>query len=491
VDKEELLKQSLNAATQLVTLKKLPEAEMLLLRLLDVHGDKVEAHNLLGMVFYAQGKYKDAAGEFAACMALEPDVVDHVNNRLLALAELGEVNEAERLYKEALDIHPHNNLLRNNYALLLRSTGRLEEAIDWMRDLALQYRLDFHYKLNLASTLMEARQMDEAKYWLDKILEDRPFEPVAHVALAHWHFVQKQFAKGWPHYEYRFAYYPQAKAYTDRFPRDKDWFGESPLEGKTVLAYCEQGVGDSIQFARYIPVLKEMGAEVIYHCHPSVHLLMSGLCRVTHVDVETPPPYDYSVSVMSLPLLLDFPETKSPYLAFPVTQGFDPLNYYNPSHKNIGVVWAGNPAHQDDQKRSCHLNEFRSLHDMEGVKLFSFQKELAPRMYKGNKRVFDYAGEGTEGMSLVHLGDQLKSFAETAVLLEHLDGLVTVDTAIAHLAGALGVKTALLLPWNCDWRWGREGDRTCWYPSVTLCRQDAAGDWPSAITKAKRWAEAL
>jgi Flp pilus assembly protein TadD len=490
LDKETLVANSLKTAGQLFQLKKFPEAELLLWKANDVLPDNVGVHNLLGLLFFSQGKYKEAVERFSACTDLEPDLIDHVNNKLLSLCELGEKDEAMTLYQSGLEKHPGNLLLRNNYALLLRSLGNLVEAAEMMRELAVQHPEDFHFKLNLASTLMEAREMVEARSWLDAIIEQKPDEPVGHVALGHWHLVQGLYVEGWPHYEYRLSFYPQAKAYVQRFPRDLAWDGKSPLEGKKVLVYCEQGVGDSIHFARYVPELRKRGAEVILHCHPSLHPLLLGWCQTTHVDLEEPPRHDYNVSILSLPLLLGFPETPCPYLRWPYV---DPkfANFCDRNVLNLGVVWAGNPAHQDDQKRSCFLSDFRTLHDEPGVKLYSFQKELAPRMYRGCKDVFDYAGAGTEGMKLVHLGDELHSFRDTAAHLWCMDGVVTVDTALAHLAGALGIRTALLLPYNCDWRWGRGGDRTHWYPNVTLCRQDSIGDWPSAMNKARQWLRKL
>lgn len=486
---ELIVTQSLTTAGKLLGIRRHAESELLLRQTLKVAGEHglhelgLKARNLLGLVMVGKGDYESAKAEFAACREADPENYEYLNNLAMCVGEWGDYPKAEAMYREAIALNPDNQSAKNNLALMLRSIGRLDEAVAIQRELW-EATPDYRYGLNLSSTLVEAKKMDEAHAVLEVICRDQPEEAVVRVAMGHMLFLAKRFEEGWPHYEYRFGYYPQAKAYCSRFPRDRAWDGRADLAGKTVVAFCEQGIGDMIQFARYCPLLHERGARVVLHCHPALHSLYKSLPWVAdtcHMNEGPIPEYDYNVSVLSLPLLLGFPRVEAEYLRRPVAA----MKEYE-GKLPVGVVWAGNPGHPNDRIRSCPLAALKPIHDLPHVKLFSFQKELAPRAYKGVPGVFDLSA-GAEGMKLVHLGDMLETFEDTARLMAAMQYVVTVDTAVAHLAGSMGIPTCLLVAHNPDWRWGMDGVRTEWYPSMRLFRQEVLGEWGPVADEVADW----
>jgi Flp pilus assembly protein TadD len=478
-DIDKLAKQAMSTATQLINIGKHKEAEMVLNQLLKVSPTR-EVRNLLGLSLMNHGEYQAALEQFQ--LILEEDNPESHNNLALALVEIGRSDEAIRHYHKALKLDPNNPIYHNNLGLELRIRGQLDDALKCFEQ-SLNIQNDKFTQLNYGSTLLEKKRLTEALDSFEAAVHLDPNFAAAHISVAYCLFLMGDWANGWAEYEYRFNHYPMAKLYRQVYPLDGQWDGMENLSGKKIILYGEQGVGDIIHFVRYAKLLKEEGAYIILHCPPGLNSLMmqqgyiDDTLNVNQIDSPLPL-HDFHASLLSLPHLLRHPRVPDcPYLK--VERKGQGMKQYDKYFK-VGIVWAGNAEHPHDNKRSCHLKYFQPLHDLEGVKLFSFQWDLRLRKYHRSDKVVDFA-EGADQLKAVHLGYHIQDWSDTAALLQEMNFIVSVDTAVLHLAGALNVPAAGLLSYVPDWRWMTEGDSTIWYKSMKLFRQEKAGDWESVL----------
>ncbi|MGE3907622.1 MAG: glycosyltransferase family 9 protein, partial [Reyranellaceae bacterium] len=259
------------------------------------------------------------------------------------------------------------------------------------------------------------------------------------------------------------------------------WQGE-PLAGKTLLLCSEQGAGDAIMFMRYLPLLRERGATVIVECLPPLRRLFEHLAGVADVVVkgEKLPPFDLHVAPIDLPLLfgttVDTVPADVPYLPWPTPEDEPAVRLEAPSGRRIGLVWAGNPSHRHDRWRSIH--DVRLL-----APLFDVPKTVFYNLQFG-ARANDFVLAGL-GHRIVRLGDErIVDFWHLAGFVKQMDLVISVDTAVCHLAGALGVPTWTLLAYGGEWRWMGEREDSPWYPTMRLFRQKVRNDWPETIARA-------
>jgi hypothetical protein len=264
--------------------------------------------------------------------------------------------------------------------------------------------------------------------------------------------------------------------------RAPPWLGTPRLAGKTILLHAEQGFGDTVQFARYAPLLARAGAKVLLEVQPELKELLSGLDGVSAVLArgDRLPRFDWHCPLASLPLAMNTElatvPARSPYLSAPPQRvaRWRPRLEALPSRR-VAIAWSGRATHANDRNRSIALAELEPLIAMPEFRFVSIQRELRPAdaaRLAGDPRI-------------THLGDELADFADTAAVLSLVEMLICVDTSVAHVAGALGRPTYVLLPFQPDWRWGLEGKHSPWYPpAVTLFRQQRPGDWPGVIERA-------
>jgi hypothetical protein len=303
-------------------------------------------------------------------------------------------------------------------------------------------------------------------------------------ATAHWNraltWLQAgNYERGWPEYEWRWR---RKRSRPREFARPR-WEG-GPLGGRTVLLRCEQGLGDAIQFVRYAPLVRERGGPVVLECPRRLLSLFSrceGIDRLV-AEGDPLPAFDVQAPLMSLPALLGTTlatvPARVPYLSADpaLVEQWGARVAPLPGFR-VGITWQGNPRHKWDAHRSIRLASFASLARLEGIHLVSLQREHGTeqlRSLAGRFSVTDLAREPAASP-----GD----FAETAALLEHLDLVVTVDTATAHLAGALGVPVWVALSTISDWRWLLDRDDSPWYPTMRLFRQRRQGDWDDVFAR--------
>jgi FkbM family methyltransferase len=403
-----------------------------------------ELHNMRGLTLQRQDKLEAAVDAYKVSVALKPDEVLTLNNLGTALHCLDRSDEAEAAFREALRINPEFSMALYNLGNVLKDTLRFEEAMKCY-ERAIELRPDYaDAHLNYGCVLLQHRE---------------------------WQ-------RGWAEYEWRWKVPDLIPLAQVEIPR---WTGE-PIKGKRVLVLAEQGNGDSLQFARYLPLLRKLGAEVYMRCPKEVSPLIS---RVPEADVHIVhesiplPPFDYHAPLMSLPALLHDSYAEIPAKPYLVTEPrrrayfASKLGARKSGKLRIGIVWGGNPDQMDDHHRSAPLDQLQELWDMPDIRWIALQKGgHLPELLEGSYPIEDWSTE-------------LETFDDTAALMQELDGVVSVCSSPLHLAGALGVRSVGMLCWASDWRWQRETSETPWYPSVTLVRQPQRNDWKSIASQVK------
>lgn len=490
-------------------------AEIILKQCLKCDPENNAALQLLGLCKHRMGENAEAIEIIQTVLDLDPESADNWNNLGLAYGGLGNQKKAIECISKAIELNPEQFLFQNNLALQYRSLGDYENAINCMRK-AINLGEKPQLWLNLGGMYGELKNLAEAKKCFENAIKIDPEYAAAYVDLAFVYHLSGDWKNGFAAYEWRFFYYPQMKFYHNSYDMEKLWDGKKDVNGKRVLVYGEQGLGDIIQFVRYAKFLKERGAHVIVHCPASLDSVIrriEGVDETTNRDIyndkgEKFPEYDYQFSMMSFPYLLDNHKIcGKPYIQ-PATFAFK--DYIKSEYKgtfNVGIVWAGSPAHPHDQKRSIPLKHFRVLHDTPGVKLFSLQMEGAKRQYGvtyrtvdeklknlkdvclekfiPEKGVVDYNAD-CDDLKIVDLTTMIQSFDDTATILAGLDLVICCDTATAHMAGSMGVPVWVAIPFNPDWRWTLNGETTPWYDSMKLYRQPKKDDWTSVFEQIQK-----
>jgi hypothetical protein len=400
-----------------------------------------------------------------------------------AATALGQAGQAEALRRQVLALEPGHASTANNLAVLLIRRGALDEAEALVRSLLERESDHIEARYNLALILQRRGLLEDAVEQARAVLARRPEHERSPYLISQSLLVLGRYAEAWPYYEARTL--PANAAGSIYLPpfAYPAWRGE-PLAAKSIVIWMEQGLGDEIMMARYPAMLKAMGAtQVTWVCKPAMTPLLR---RADGIDTLLAaegrlnvPTHDYWTLPMSMPggcgTTLDTIPSTFPYI------GVDPaararatalLDDGRPGLK-VGLAWKGNAALSNDANRSLPgLAALAPLWSVAGARFFSLQKGQAE----------DEAAAPPPGQPLVALGPHLTDFGETAAVIEQLDLVVSVDTAVAHLAGALGKPASVLLPATAtDWRWGRERADSPWYPSLTLYRQPTPGDWRAAI----------
>jgi tetratricopeptide (TPR) repeat protein len=479
----ELVERAVTTAEDYIKNQKYADAEALLKQTLRVNPECKEALRMLSILLVNGQKGKEAIDYYEKLLLLDPNDFEALNNVALCYASVDDRDKAIERLTKAVILYPDNPAAYTNLAIQLKNQSRFDEAFDMYR-LGIEHLPnipELHYNYGIA--LAEDFIFEDAIVQYKKAIELKPDFASAHWNLGLIQLLLGNYKEGWEEYEWRFEYAPVFKKFKQRF-LGTEWTGQAS-NNKTILVYNEQGAGDAIHFARYLPALKEKGFKVILEVSSELVDLMSkckGVDQVVPQRTRKMPTYDYYVSIGSLPRLLgiDKPIWDGPYLEPTGQIDSEAFESYGKAFK-IGICWAGNPVHKYDNHRSCFLKHFKPLNNLPNTKLFSLQKDARPRFWAG-QGVVDLT-EGCEDMGIVDMGDLLINFNYTAAIMRSMDAIVTVDTAIAHIAGAMGLKCYLLLPYMPDWRWGLANKTTEWYPTVQLVRQSKLGDYESRLKK--------
>jgi len=448
------------------------EAVAVLRRAVELRPQWPEAHFQLGRMLHRQGQIGAAAQAYGRACELRPDFLEAHNNLGNALKESGQLEEAERVLRHTLNIPPAHPGVYCNLGAVLTEQGRLDEAIAALHH---ALRLDARHPeihTNLGLALFEKGEYAEAEAAYGRALELMPTHGNARFNYACLLLLRGDFAGGWPLYEARWDVLLQPLLARFTCPA---WDGGEPA-GRTVLLHAEQGFGDAIQFIRYAPQAAECGAHILVQA-PSLLTPLLGAARGVEEVITTGDPlpqFDFHLPMLSLPMVFQTtPENLPhdvPYLSADATRSAawkERLGSPTPSRSRVGLVWAGSATHPRRTLRDISFEKLRPLLEAENAEFFSLQLGTATPT---DQRVIDHTA---------HLHD----FADTAGLIAQLDLVITVDTAVAHLAGALGKPVWTLLPFVPDWRWGLEREDSPWYPTMRLFRQPTLGDWDSVIRR--------
>lgn len=426
--------------------------------------------------FHRRGRLDEAIRGYARALSLNPRLADAYNNIGVALRTQGKLEAAIACYQRSLVLRPNTSSTYSNLGNALRELGRLEAAAASMQQ-AIRLAPDGPEPLyNLGLVLRDMGQDEKALTCFETVLKMRPDHVECHWDRALLLLLRGDFPRGFEEYEWRW----KLKRSPPRGFRQPVWDGR-PFQGKTVLLHQEQGFGDMIQFARYIPIVKKLGGRVMVECQGEIARLVATVEGIDQVIVRGSPlpPFDMYAPMLSLPRILK--TTKEaipaavPYVKPPELSTI-PLPVGGQQQLRIGISWAGRPTHRNDRNRSCGIEHFVELMGMPGTVFFSLQK---------GDRAQDLRDKASEAL-VMDVGRRLEDFADTASVVQQLDLVITVDTALAHLAGALGKPAWVAIPFVGDWRWMREGETTPWYPSMRLFRQKTRGDWNSTFNEMRR-----
>ncbi|MBV8211042.1 MAG: tetratricopeptide repeat protein [Burkholderiaceae bacterium] len=429
----------------------------------------------LGLGLQQIERHTDALAAFERAAELTPANAEAQRNCGRELLELGQASRALAHLDHAIALRPQLAEAHSDRSDALRALNRHAEADDSAtRAIALQPAMAEAW-CNRGLARMEVGRLDAALADLARACQLMPSLANAQWNMALCLLLAGQFEAGWRQFEWRWLG-PQRHAvqYADR-PR---WDGSQPVAGKTILLHAEQGLGDAIQFCRYAPLLAERGAHIVLQVHPPlVSLLRSlqGVDRVVSLGQETGA-FDLHCPLLSLPLAfgtrLDAVPAHTPYLAPDAERVQAWKRLFPPTGMmRIGVAVSGSPTHRDDARRSIELGRFAALFEAADVFL------LQPQCREADETFLRTAP------AIRDLRRQLADFADTAALMQTLDLVISVDTSVAHLAGALHKPLWLLLPYAPDWRWMRGRDDSPWYPGTRLFRQEEPGNWEDVISR--------
>ena len=468
-----------NLAMALSTLRRHGEALASLDKALSIAPDHSDALNNRGNVLLELKRPAEAIAAFDAVLAKAPRHLQARINRGNALTELGRAAEALADYDSALGMAPGHPLALYNRGNALRLLGREPDAIAaYDRALAAApQHLNAWLNRGLALAALNRHQDAVASY--GRALALQPDFADAHFNAAMSLLTIGDYARGFAEYEWRWKRTGMAVRKEFRRP---PWLGEVPLAGKTILLHAEQGLGDTVQFVRYVPRLAGMGARVVLEVPPTLKELLSGLDGVAAVvgRGEPLPPYDMHCPLGSLPLALKTDASNIP-ADIPYLRASGPgLDKWRPRLEQlrsprIALSWSGSGSHPNDRNRSLSLAQFEPLLAAPGVSFVSVQRELR----EGD------ADALSRDPRILNLGPELDDFSDTAAVLTLCDLVICVDTSVAHVAGALGRPVFVLLPFQPDWRWMLDRDTSPWYPTMRLFRQAAIGDWNGVIERVR------
>jgi tetratricopeptide (TPR) repeat protein len=473
----------------LKALGRMDEASVAYTDAIRLQPDFAEAHYNLGTALMALGRIDDAVDAFRAATRLKPDFTAAHLSLGAALREMGRLDAALAAYTRAIRVTPENAEAHTDRGNLLKAVGRLEEALA-AHAAAIRVRPDFaeaHY--NLGNTLKALGRLDEAIAAYRAAIRGKPDFAEAHVNLGMELLLAGDFAHGWAAYAWRLR-----GALSPRTFSRPAWRGES-LAGRRILLHAEQGLGDTIQFCRYVPLVAARGGLVTLEAPRPLLRLLSGLSGVTRLiaEGESIPAFDVHCSLMSLPLAFGTEEdtipAQVPYLAAKP----DRIAYWRDrlgpkTRPRVGLVWSG--GFRPDQPALFAVNARRNI--------------PLPLIGQLNRPDIDFVslqkGEPAEGElralqdtlwpggNFTNAGPDIGDFDDTAGLIETLDLVISVDTSTAHLAAAMGKPVWLLNRFDSCWRWLRHREDSPWYPTVRLFRQTEPGDWHGV---ARRVAAAL
>jgi len=477
---DELLKKAVASHTA----GNLKAAEQMYLQVLAQVPDHPDATHFMGVVAYNAGKNDLAVAYLKKAIELMPSNAGCFNNMGNAFQQQEKCLESIKWYEMAVRINPGHKIAHNNIAVAHLNLGNLDQAlgaVDTALDLDPEYT-DAHS--NRGEILRAMGNNDEALAATEKAISLSPDLVGAHWNRALIWLSKGNFEDGWPAYEWRWR---RPATRNRAFAHGTAWQGQE-IKGKVLFVYEEQGLGDTLQFIRYLPLLRDLGARVVFETGPALVRLVAAnrlydrlLVGLSKMDTRPVDRFDFHVPLLSLPRILKtrletIPD-EIPYLtADPALCRIWKNRISGDDSFNVGLVWSGSPKHENDNNRSIHLRMFKALARVKGVCFYSLQKEKHEK----------WTDMDSLALFEQDLGPEISDFADTAAIMENLDLIISVDTSVVHLAGALGKPVWTLLPFAPDFRWLLDRDDSPWYPGMRLFRQACAGDWTPVLGQVTR-----
>jgi len=460
------------SATQ-IKLKKFSDAKNYLEKVIELDQNCAEAFLNLGNIHKEQNQFILALELFEVAIKINPNYPEALSNKGLALHELKRYDESLAFYDKAISLKPDYHEAWSNRGVTLSKLGRYDEALA-SYDKAISFKPDYHEAWsNKGTALHEIKQYEEALASYDKAISFKTNHSDAHWGKALIQLTLEDFKNGWKNYEYRWRKTVSDPLRHQQFPL---LINLNQASGKRVLVWSEQGHGDTIQFSRLIKNLSDLNVDIIFEVQAGLKTLLEHSMKHVKVIGEGTSfeRVDFQIPLMSLPLLLELDLQNIPSEKYLEDSKEDSiawkkkLNIAN-NKLNIGIACSGNERHINDKNRSIDLKFFEPITDK--ANLFLIQKDL-----RGSDQ--DFLSTHPE---IKFLGKEIKSFNDSASIIRAMDLVITVDTSLAHLSGALGKPTLILLPWNPEWRWLLDREDSPWYPTAKIFRQTHPGNWSDVI----------
>ena len=483
LDREFNKKTLYKLGTNIFYLGKYDLAEKILNSILENDPTFISAYLTLALIHEEKGNIEDAITCYEAIIGLN-------SKELVAYLNLASLYKKDKNYLKAIKIYqkaiiniPNNHYILSNLGNLFYSQHKYEDAIIChQRAIKVKPSSNIVY-FNYANTLINAQKFDDAENMYKKSIELNPSFTKAHVNLGAALLTQEKFKEGFKEYEHRIH---DDSNLTELVKSNKPiWQGEN-IEGKTILVSSENGLGNTLQFSRYLETLSQLNCKIIFRCPDSIHHLFEDfdfLDQLVSLD-EVFDNYNYWIPLQNLIPILT-PDLKN-YCPTPTSikvndsKIFEWETLMGVNNKvKIGLHWQGNKQKPRDQQNSIELNYYKDIIQNKKASFISLQKGSAQGQIKKNnfsKEIINYG-------PMLDLG--AKKFIDTAAIIKYLDLVITTDNAIAHLAGSLGTQTWLLLPHVSDWRWFNSKDDTLWYENFRIYRQENPGDWKSVLSEVK------
>jgi tetratricopeptide (TPR) repeat protein len=471
----------------------------------------VNALNTQANALKALKRYQEALDVYDLALQLKPDFASAWANRGNVLRDFTRFDEALQSYNQALVLVPDDVHFLNLRGMLYKNLHRLDEALsDFKRALQIEFNSDVtHFNIancyvqiddvnlalqhfshaieinpkyaeaynNRSNLLKSLNRLDAALQDADRAIKIRPNYIEANWNRALIYLLMGDYLNGWNAYEWRWK--RSDRNFHQHYQKLPRWVNQQDIAGKNIVLHAEQGFGDTIQFCRYAPIIAGLGANVYLDVPPALRSLLKSLGSNIHVvdsqiknlkvDLHTP--------LMSLPwifkhTLQDIPAPNSYLFASDLDIDMWTKKLGMKTRKRIGISWAGNPSHTNDKRRSIALSKLKPILELD-FEFHSLQKDVSEADH-------DFLTELSASSCMQH---DFNSFADTAALMSAMDLVITIDSAVAHLSGALGCPTWLMLPYAPDFRWMLARDDSPWYPSMRLFRQDQVDEWHSVVLK--------
>ena len=444
-----------------------------------MHPDDAEAHNYMGQILHEFGEAGQARQAYLKAIDIKPNFVEALSNLGALLMELAELESAEALLRRALQFAPEFTCACSNLGTVLAKQGRFVEAFETFRHILLKNPMHAQVLCSVGYSLDALGDLGGARECFQLALTAEPDSALARFNLSSHFLLDGDFAEGWSRYEQRW----ELRQFTGkpRLHAQPRWQGKE-VAGDSIVLFSEQGFGDTLQFARYALLLVERGLRVFLEVQPQLVQLLRTLHPDVHVfakDQEDVPVADWHCPLLSLPRVFgtdmsNIPATV-PYVYADKEKATQWTQHLQAPGLRVGVAWSGNPGHVRDRLRSVPFQQFCEVMDIPQVHFYSLQKGPAAKQ------------AGTAGFTgeLCDLDPYLLDFTDTAAVIANLDLVITVDTALAHLAGAMGKPVWILLAHAPDWRWLKERNDSPWYPSARLFRQSILGQWTDVLEQIK------